>query len=144
MPIYPKSAAWKVRAAVLDEDQRALAKAYADAWNPSKVVAIFDDLDLASELRSLQYRSGKWETPAAWGKVMAVVCPHYNDFDAAKVATWLKGFKGIEVQAAREYSVCLYVRGKLDVLGHVEGDAHLVKAQEHSRQPDGTVRLWWD
>ena len=143
MPVHPKSAAWKV-GAVLDQDQRALAKAYADAWNPSKVVAIFNDLELAYELRSLTYRSGKWETPAAWGKVMAVVCPHYNDFDAAKVAAWLKGFKGIEVQAARENSVCLYVRGRLDVVQWVEKDAHLVKANEHSIEPDGTLRLWWD
>ena len=143
MPVHPKSAAWKV-AGLLDEDQRALAKAYADAWSPSKVVALFEELELQYELRSLTYRSSKWTTPAAWGKVMAVVCPAYNEFRATRVATWLGGFKGIEVQAARENSPALYVKGPEDVLQEMLKAVKSVKANEAVIESNGTLRLWWD
>jgi hypothetical protein len=144
MSVDPKSAAWKVDAALLDGDMRGLAKAYADAWSPSNIAKLFEELELGYELRSLTYRSSKWMTPAAWGKVMKVVCPDYGDFDATKVAYYLNSFKGISVLAARENSVCIYIKGDPEVLKQMMEEARLVKADESNIQPDGTLRLWWD
>jgi hypothetical protein len=132
-------------AGLLAQDQIALVRVYADAWDPHKIVALWDELGLQYELRKLQYRSGKWTNPASWGKIMKVVCPGYNEFSAAGTASWLGRFKGISVQAAREYSVCVYIKGDPEVLQQMAADAKAaVKASEVNIQEDGTLRLWWD
>ena len=142
MPIHPKSAAWKVQA--LSKDYRALAEAYADSWPEKSAGKIFKALELGYKLRSLQFRSGVWVSPDNWALDMLSCCPEYNDFRSTTVGSWLKKFKGISVQGAREYSVCLYVKGPADVLAKMEAEADSVKAQEHNIQQDGTLRLWWD
>ena len=93
MPIHPKSAAWKVTA--LSKDYIDLAKAYADTWPEASAGKIFKALELGYQLRSLQYRSSKWTSPADWALDMLSCCPEYNDFRSTTVGSWLKKFKGI-------------------------------------------------
>jgi hypothetical protein len=145
-------------AAALDMD---LAKTYADAWSdelvgkfapkfipPEKLgVALRDQwFDLVgANTRSLQWRSAKWMKPAEWAGQMKTVCPEYNGFHAGKVGSWLSRFGGVEVQPAREYSVCVYLKGDPKELATIERQAkQAIHADEVDMQQDGTLRLWWD
>ncbi len=144
-------------AASLDMD---LAKTYCDAWSPTLIgklapkflspKALGDVLRdkwfdaVGAETRSLQWRSARWMKPAEWAQQMKTVCPEYNGFHAGKVGSWLSRFSGVEVQPAREYSVCLYIKGDPEELAQIAGQAKQVRADEVDMQDDGTLRLWWD
>lgn len=144
-------------AAALDMD---LAKTYADAWSdtligklapkfltPKALGTVLRDkwIDVMGyETRSLQWRSARWMKPAEWAQQMKAICPEYNGFHAGKVGSWLSRFSGVEVQPAREYSVCLYIKGKPEELTEIMGQAKQARADEIDMQDDGTLRLWWD
>jgi hypothetical protein len=145
-------------AAVVDMD---LAKTYADAWSndligrlaprfipPAKLGEVLRGqwFDLVGvHARSLEWRSSQWMTPASWAAQMELVCPEYNMFHAGKVGAWLSLLPGVEVQPAREHSVCLYLRGSPEDLAKVEWQAKkVIHADVVDMQVDGTLRLWWD
>lgn len=144
------------QAAALDMD---LAKTYADAWSSmliGKLASQFlkpKDLGdairdkwfdvVGAEVRSLQWRSSKWIKPAEWAEQMKQVCPEYNQFHAGKVGAWLSRFSGVEVQPAREYSVCVYIKGNPEELSQIASQAKQARAGESDMQNDGTLRLWW-
>lgn len=160
---YDRRASERVASAV-DTD---LAKAYADAWSPGLIAkygpkyikpATLGELirehwmdEVAMDIRNLQFRSSNWMTPAEWASQMKVICPEYNEFHAGKVGAWLSRYPGVEVQPAREYSVCLYLKSRADQkgdpasLGQIASEATRVgRASESDFQGDGTLRLWWD
>jgi len=137
-----------------------LAKTYADAWSPTLIGKLapkfvspaklgdvlqpiwFDQV--GSGIRSLQWRSSRWMKAADWGQQMKMICPEYNGFHAGKVGTWLSHFD-VEVQPAREHSVCIYIKGAPESLATIENMAkRAVHADEVDLQDDGTLRLWWD
>jgi hypothetical protein len=144
-------------AAALDMD---LARTFVDAWSNLLIgkmapkflapQALGDALRdqwfdaVAAETRSLQWRSSKWLKPAEWAAQMKAICPEYNNFHAGKVGAWLSKFSGVEVQPAREYSVCIYLKGDPDELSQIETQAKRFRADEVNMQDDGTLRLWWD
>jgi len=99
------------------------------------------------EVRDLNYRDRAWMSPGQWQKVMmealAWTGGDYNAFNARKVGNWLKGFKGIKVQGAREYSVAVYIKGDQETLETIKDEAW-GDADEADFERDGTLRLWWD
>lgn len=116
-----------------------LASTYADAWSDELVG------QLGKRTRALQWRSTKWIKPSEWAEQMTAICPTYNRFSAAKVGVWLAQFSNIEVQPAREYSVCLYLKGSPETLATILKQApEAVFADEADMEKDGTLRLWWD
>jgi hypothetical protein len=153
-----RMAAAGVVTAAMDLD---LAKAYADAWSdgligkyapkyikPAKLGEMLRDHwmnEVGMSIRNLQFRSSKWMAPGEWATQMKLLCPEYNGFHAGKVGAWLGRYPGVEVQPAREYSVCLYLKGDPDSLSKISSEASRVgRADESDFQGDGTLRLWWD
>ena len=143
-----------------------LAKAYADSWPPAtigklalKILSTKDfarvlgkmDLDawfgIVEPIRNLKWRSSQWMSPQDWIAQMKVVCPSYNEFKPSRVAKLLldPNAKGIEVQPAREGSVCVYIKGEPEILDWIKVYSDTIaKADEAHIQGDGTLRLWWD
>jgi hypothetical protein len=102
---------------------------------------------VSREVRNLHYRSSKWLTPPQYIELMTDICPRYNGFAIRKVAAGLldPDAKGIKVQAARELSPALYIKGEPDVLDwfRMQTGPDIMKADEATIQGD-TLRLWWD
>ena len=138
-----------------------MAKAFADSWSssligklapkfipPAKLGEALRDqwFELVGvDVRSLQWRSSKWMKPAEWAEQMKTICPEYNAFHAGKVGAFLSRFNGVELQPAREYSVCVYLKGDSAELSQIETQAkRAMHASEVDMQEDGTLRLWWD
>jgi hypothetical protein len=101
--------------------------AYADCTMP------FEE---ASQLRSLSFKAYEPRTPRQVKQIMKRAIPDgYNNFNADLLDLFNPR---CEITIAREYSVCLYVRGKnlpsMNKLG----------ADEYNIQPDGSTRIWWD
>jgi hypothetical protein len=154
-----------------EPDDKGLAWAYADAWpkstlfsanlrfdinqeilahlpnaaNPRNQKATKDAWEnVCQDVRNLHFRDRKWRSPADM-KILVDIVPSYNEFNAKKVVAWLSKFQGIRVQAAREYSVCLYITGHEDVLREMQAAAPTgVKADESDIRSNGELRLWWD
>jgi hypothetical protein len=146
-------------AATLDLD---LAKVFADAWPaatqikfgakvvPPELLANvitsnwLDGERVAYDLRNLHFRSSTWMSPVEWTQQMKVCCPSYNSFSANKVGRWLAAFGGIEVQAARELSPCLYVKGDESTLKSMVAMAKKMAGADEADIDGGVLRLWWD
>jgi hypothetical protein len=156
-----KDSAGKTARGVTAALDTGLAKAYADAWSPALIgknapkyigAAHLGEMlwdhwvhEVAMKVRTLQYRSSSWMAPSELAAQMALLCPEYNSFHAGKVCAFLARFPGVEVQPAREYSVCLYVKGDPDPLQKIASAAKaFVHADEVDYQDDGSLRLWWD
>jgi hypothetical protein len=58
----------------------------------------------------------------------------YNEFNAEVLA---KLPDDAQIQFAREYSPCIYVKG-------TKPNKSALKADEVSKEPDGMFRVWWD
>jgi hypothetical protein len=93
-------------------------------------------------LRSLNYRSKKWFSPAEWKTLFQAIAPTYNDFNATTVGNFLQKFP-VKIQPGREYSVVMYIKGAPKVLNEILLNAKKIKADEAHIQEDGTLRLWW-
>ena len=109
------------------------------------------DYEIAMKQRKLQWRSSQWTDVSTWQKAAKAAMPFgYGDFNADKVGRWLKKYEkmgNLEVQAAREYSVALYIRSdNPDLLLQIEkaGRGSSAKVDESDIRKDGTLRLWWD
>jgi hypothetical protein len=115
-----------------------LSEMLADAWMNGAV---------PMELRQLTFRSSKWMRPQEYVEQMKAICPDYNEFSIRRMAKILLSpdAKDIQIQPAREYSVCMYVKGEPDVLDWLKLMATTDgRADEASIWADGTLRLWWD
>lgn len=149
-----------------------MAQAYGDAWEdsaysqyvpqvvPDALDRLMKDPDVQKKLssmveRNLGWRSDVWTSPAEWTEAAKLFVPGYNNFDAADVGKWLAKFPGIQVQAAREGSVALYVKGDAETLKAMYADAErAVSADEvfyevggevlNEYEPSANLRLWWD
>ena len=109
------------------------------------------DYEIAMKQRKLQWRSSQWTDVSTWQKAAKAAMPFgYGDFNADKVGRWLKKYEkmgSLEIQAAREYSVALYIRSdNPDLLIQIEkaGRGSSAKVDESDIRKDGTLRLWWD
>ena len=68
----------------------------------------------------------------------------YNDFDLDNVAAILRGFRGVRVAPAREYSVAMYVKADPEMLAQIKARQDDLMAEEVGDVTDGSVRIWWD
>ena len=109
------------------------------------------DYEIAMKHRQLKWRSNQWTDVSTWQKAAKAAMPFgYGDFNADKVGRWLKKYEkmgNLEIQAAREYSVALYIRSdNPDLLLQIEkaGRGSSAKVDESDIRKDGTLRLWWD
>jgi hypothetical protein len=103
--------------------------------------------NVSLQVRNLHYRSHQWLSPQQYIELMTDICPRYNGFAIRKVAAGLldPDAKGIKVQAARELSPALYIKGEPDVLDwfRMQTGPDIMKADEATIQGD-MLRLWWD
>ena len=114
-----------------------IAMAYADCW-------LDEDIETKLSLRNLHFRSDAWLEAESCHFLMTDIVPEYNEFDADRVFNELSGLD-IQIQIARESSVCIYVKGNEVSLKNIERKGRkLLNAQECWRQDDGTLRIWWD
>lgn len=153
-----------------------MAQAYGDGWSdhaypmyvpqvvPDAMEKLMRDTDVRNKLRgmvdrNLNWRSDVWTSPAEWTEDAKLFVPSYNNFEAAGVGKWLSKFPGIQVQAAREGSVALYVKGDGETLESMSQQAEDQAAvDEVSFEAEGggstklgkpyeqgdVLRLWWD
>ena len=110
-----------------------------------------EDFEIAEKQRQLTWRSNQWTDVSTWQRAAKAAIPFgYNDFNADKVSRWLKKYEKmgrLELQAAREYSVALYIRSdNPDLLIQIEkaGRRSSGGVDESDIRKDGTLRLWWD
>lgn len=68
----------------------------------------------------------------------------YGDFDVGNVAAILRGFRGVRVAPAREYSVAIYVKADPEMLVQIKARQDDLMADEVGDVTDGSVRFWWD
>jgi hypothetical protein len=106
--------------------------------------------------RTLMFRATKWMTVKQWTALMVNAIPNgYNAFSAKKVGRWLAtierkvGAGPLQMQPAREYSVCAYIRGPRETLeaiiksGRRRGGSADEAGWERGKEGE-EVRLWWD
>lgn len=121
-------------------------KSFFDIKSPRAVERLEADwFEISLPLRDLSFRSKKWVSPADWAATMKEVSPRYNAFSVTKVAKLLLApeASGIQVQGARESSVCLYVKGPPEALAWLDAN-HRKMAADESHIEHGELRLWWD
>ena len=146
-------------AASIDMD---FAKAYCDSWSKTligklgpkmvspKVLAELLEKDwfnsVAVELRDLKYRSSKWMPPAEYIAQMKVICPGYNEFTVRRLAKLILAPEaaGIQLQPAREYSVCIYIKGPPEALTWLQANAQPIALADEVHLQGDELRLWWD
>ena len=106
--------------------------------------------------RTLMFRATKWMSVKQWTALMVNAVPNgYNDFNAKKVGRWLAaierkvGAGPLQMQPAREYSVCAYIRGPRETLEAIiksgkRGGGRTDEAWWTRGKEGEEVRLWWD
>jgi hypothetical protein len=151
----------------------AMARAYGDSWVdtayaqyilqvvPGAMDQLMADPIVQQKLmsmvtRDLNWRSKVWVSPAEWTETAKLFVPGYNAFEAATVGSWLAKFPGIQVQAGREASVVLYVKGDAETLQAMHDTAEVAVGADEVSFDDGSskmlnqykegtnLRLWWD
>ena len=135
-----------------------VALAYGDAWDDVLYRTPFaqqvaednnihkppTDRSFGNAIRDLHFRSNKPMSAKDFTNLFVAICPSYNDFKAVKVGKWIEGFHGIKIFAARESSVCVYVRGPGEVIQKMIGSAKATAKAEEIDIVNGELRLWWD
>jgi hypothetical protein len=114
-------------------------KAYCDA-SPNLDL----DEDVANEQRMLDWRSTEWLSVQDAVMKFRAYCPEYNEFTAERLKALNTLGKDVQVQPARENSVCVYLKGNDVSYASVDGIAQLLFCDEVGEEPDGTIRVWWD
>ena len=112
-------------------------KAYCDA-SPNLDL----DEDVANEQRTLDWRSTEWLSVRDAVMKFRAYCPEYNEFTAERLWMLQDISDTVEIQPARENSVCIYVRNA--TYEEVDKVAPQLMCDEVSEEPDGTIRVWWD
>jgi hypothetical protein len=96
--------------------------------DPKKLKAAYDG-------SKMFWREDKFVSKADAVKLVKAGMPGgYNEFNA-EVLTKLPD--DAQIQFAREYSPCIYVKG-------TKPSKAALKADEISKEDDGTFRVWWD
>lgn len=128
--------------------------------------AYSDCNEFSNEDRDLYFRSKKNLSLDEWEILMKqALCSHfnYNAFETGAVASVFRNIKNIEkceFQAAREGSVCLYIKGPSEVYDAILGlelysegwkgsSPDEVSLETNIKSPTsesrgGYLRLWWD
>ena len=90
--------------------------------------------DEADQLRSLHFRATRPVTRWEAIEILSAYVPSYNDFEPK----WLLELpEDAQITIARENSVCLYVKGKINFKP--------TKCEEKHYNPEtDETRLWWD
>lgn len=111
-------------------------QAYADSHLPTGWTHTSPEYLQAMRDRNLQFNSGEWVSPATAMEILQEAIPNgYNEFHP----DLLQAFPDDAlVCIAREYSVCLYVKG------NALPSKQSIIADEQDVQDDGSVRYWWD
>lgn len=102
-------------------------KAYSDCW--------MTDWEKSLRLRQLIFRASQFVTPKEAKEILTIVLPTgYENFTSDLLDLFPDD---CEIVIAREYSVCLYVKGKN--LPSMKA----LKANEYDEK-NGEIRIWWD
>lgn len=92
--------------------------------------------------RITQWRSNVWMSIHEVIEVMQDTCPEYNGFNVETLNHYAEDLQDLEFQIAREGSVCLYARGKVN-MGHITVLHHGLSVDELDHDNTG-FRAWWD
>lgn len=100
------------------------------------------DDDVAYEQRSLDWRDTNWYSLQEAIMKFQAYCPQYNEFVCENLGVLGTLGNDIEIQPARENSVCIYVKGA--TYEAVDALSDKLMCDEVGEEPDGTIRVWWD
>ena len=138
-----------------------LAMAYIDSWPMSRVKRKLNDLpstlgrqprsvnddtwfDWVAPARRMLWRSDTWMTPYKVGDLMTKYVPRYNAWDAKKMPALIALLApSAQIQVAREYSVCLYIKAEPAELEALVAAKKKLRADEANIK-NGELRMWWD
>jgi hypothetical protein len=128
--------------------ENVLIKYYMAKTNPNvsaslkaKVKQVYADMardPTKYKLRELMWKSDKWVTPEQARDALYFI-KEYNYFKGSKFYEATKG-KDIMLQIAREYSVCMYLKGNKSDINQIR---KATRPDEFSWEK-GIARMWWD
>jgi hypothetical protein len=128
--------------------ENALINYYKTKMNPNvsvslkaKVKQVYADIardPKKYKLRELMWKSDKWVTPDQARDALYFI-KEYNYFKGKKFYEACEG-KDVELKLAREYSVCMYLKGNKS---DIEQIRRKTRPDEFSWEK-GVARMWWD
>ena len=150
---HKKTAGRSKRSQLMDrgkQDKRVGRKDYStpsdifDSVNISTMKAYGDANKYGYRVRDLDYKADSYVTPEEGTKIMrnSLGKYGYNEFKPSLILRTEELFENPEIRLAREYSVCIYVKGKPKA--SLSSIKDTMNADEVSKEKDGTTRIWWD